>query len=111
MVLNEKQKEACVRKWVGISHGMTRDLGRLNCMLCHEYNSDEWDDCYGCPIDGVTKCSCHGTPYYVYLDVMVKNGKCHTDLVTESDEKVLALREALFVYGVIEEVLGWEERV
>ena len=110
-MLTEKQKETSVRKWIGISHGRTRDYAYRNCLLCKEFDNPdrgEEDECMGCPIYVVTGISgCIGGTYFQFGKVMRENSKGFNDLVTENDEKVAALHEALFVYGAIDEVLGW----
>ena len=76
-MLTQKQKEAAVRKWIGISHGWTKDLGARNCTLCIEYDAtdeDGWHNCSNedqmenCPISKeVNTYNCTRTPYNEWI--------------------------------------------
>ena len=89
-----------MHKWIGISHGRTRDYGADNCMLCREYYY-----CEDCPI-GIVSGGCDSSPYVNWVDlIFLRNG---ASIAECNEEKVAALHEALFVYGAIECVLGWD---
>jgi hypothetical protein len=120
-MLTEKQKEAEVRKWIGISHGLTVDLGGKNCTLCKEYDAtdeDGWHNCMNadqiehCPVakeSGMNDCAY--TPYGKWLKhrITTENKITHEVRGTAvcMECRVLALIEMHYVYKCIDKHLGF----
>jgi hypothetical protein len=119
MTLTEKKKEASIRKWIGISHGTTKDYHGANCTLCKEFHNEENEDCENndgdeCPIVIVSgEVGCYGTPYSVWRRHQIDKHKSNGGIelyrkATCQECKVLALYEMHYVYNAIDTYLGWE---